>query len=98
MGSYISGMTPLFSDELGSHRRLAVMATLTEGKAAVKRRAAGGILEWHVGYHCHTNSASLAHIFHESPSSTPQLQKDSKTVDEDTQGCYLRKGPAVEKV
>lgn len=51
-----------------------------------------------MGYHCRTNSASLAHIFHESPSSTPQLQKDSKTVDEDTQGCYLRKGPAVEKV
>lgn len=91
-------MTPLFGDELCSHRHLAVMATLTEDKATGLRGAAGGISEWHVGYRWHANTAPPARISHEPLSWTAQLPKDSETTDEERWDIYLWKGPAVEKV
>lgn len=97
-GSYISGMTPLSGDELDSHGRLAATAMLTEGKAAVQRRAAATISKWHVGYHCHTNSASLARIFRELPNWTLHFQEDNETSDEGTWDSYLWKGPIVGKL
>lgn len=97
-GWYISRMTPLFGDELCSHRHLAVMATLTEDKATGLERAAGSILKWHVGYRWHANTASLLRISHELLCWTAQLSKDSKTEDEKRWDIYLWKGPAVEKV
>lgn len=64
-GWNVSGMTLVFGDELCSHRRLAVMATLTEDKATGLQWAAGSILEWHVGYRWHANTVSLVLISHE---------------------------------
>lgn len=61
------------------------------------QRAAGGILEWHMGYRWHANTVSLARISHEPLGWTAQLLKDS-TTDEEGWDIYLFKGPAVEKV